>query len=67
MADRCQATILMRDDRWGGFVDRCDLNAGHEGEHRTARDACEPTAWLCWTGTYERPAPRPPDSGEARR
>lgn len=49
-SERCEARVLQRDDRWGGFLDRCDLASGHDGEHRTARTACEPVAALVWTG-----------------
>lgn len=46
---RCPAKVLMLDDRWGGIEDRCDLEENHAGDHRSARDACMPRAYLGWS------------------
>lgn len=53
-APRCEATILIHDDRFP-MQDRCEGPAGHGGPHTASRDACEPTAWLSWVGSYETP------------
>lgn len=50
--NRCPAKVKQRDDRYGGIIDRCDLQVDHEGPHKAFRDACEPRAWLSWVGSY---------------
>jgi hypothetical protein len=50
---QCPSNVLIKDDRWGGFLDRCDLAEGHSGEHRSAQNACEPKALRCGVGTYD--------------
>lgn len=60
MGEQCEATILQKDDRWGGFVDRCDLPAGHPGPHVVAREGCEPVGWLSWWSDPPGPGPAPP-------
>ena len=64
MADRCQATILIHDDRFP-MEDRCELGEGHPGLHSSSRDACEPVARLVWLGSYSTPVQEPdnPRSG----
>lgn len=52
MAD-CTATILVHDDRWGGFVNHCELPANHDGEHQRTLRACEPIARMVWLGEYD--------------
>ena len=54
-SEPCTGRIYIGDDRWGGFVDRCDLSDGHDGPHRAERDGCKPPGWLAWTGTYVEP------------
>lgn len=54
---RCSARVLARDDRYGGFIDQCESTAGHDGPHQVAYTACEPVAWLSWTGSYEDASP----------
>ena len=56
-SDRCSATTFVRDDRWGGWENQCELPSGHEGEHRHAMTACEPVAWLVWEGRYRELQP----------
>lgn len=48
-AGRCPSKVLILDDRWGGFEDMCDLEADHTGDHRSARNACMPKAYLGWS------------------
>jgi hypothetical protein len=48
---RCEATIVEFDDRWGGFTDRCELDAGHDGDHRVPREACQPVGYLGWSSS----------------
>lgn len=57
----CAGCIFIGDDRWGGFVNFCELEAGHEDRepHRASRDGCVPPGWLCWTGTYDAPPAEP--------
>lgn len=50
-AIRCKATVFVHDERWGGWVNRCLLKKGHRGYHRHPLDACEPVAFMAWTGT----------------
>jgi len=50
-ATRCEATVLVKDDRMGGWTNRCRLRKGHGGYHRHPLDACEPLAFMAWTGT----------------
>lgn len=62
MSAQCQATILIKDDRYGGFRDRCEGLDGHIGPHSAALTGCEPMAWLSWIGSYEpAPVPQPPE------
>lgn len=49
---RCAATVLLRDDRWGGFTDRCELIDGHEGSHIHEMGATEPLARMVWEGSH---------------
>lgn len=51
----CSATTFVKDDRWGGWQNRCQLPANHQGEHRHAMSACDPAAWLVWEGRYDPP------------
>lgn len=48
MTDPCPATVKVHDDHWGVTVSHCELPAGHGGDHRSARTACEPVAYLGW-------------------
>jgi hypothetical protein len=50
---RCFATVFVKDDRWGGWVEQCDLPADHIGPHVIDRSACQPEAWMSWVGTYQ--------------
>jgi hypothetical protein len=50
MAD-CPATVKVHDDRWGVFVNSCELDEGHSGDHRAAYTACDPVAYLGWSGS----------------
>lgn len=51
MAD-CEATVFMADDRWGGFLQRCELGDHDGDEHELTMGACTPPAVLRWTGGY---------------
>lgn len=44
----CDATVFMRDDRWGGWDLQCGLRPEHDGPHSHAMGACEPKAELIW-------------------
>ena len=44
---RCEATVYVGDDRWGGWTNRCLLRKGHGGYHR------HPLAFMAWTGTHD--------------
>ena len=44
----CNGQIRIGDDRWGEFVDHCELADRHLGPHRSRRTACVPPAWLVW-------------------
>ena len=46
---RCPAKVLQLDARFGGIEDQCDLAEGHDGDHRSSRDACMPRAYLGWS------------------
>lgn len=51
---RCEARVLLLDDRFGGLRYQCELDAGHVyEEHRVTFDACRPVASLRWHGTHE--------------
>lgn len=49
MSALCLGTIVIHDDRMGGWTDYCQLPAAHDGEHGVAYNACEPKAWLRWS------------------
>ncbi|MCA1572483.1 MAG: hypothetical protein LC798_19720 [Chloroflexi bacterium] len=49
----CPATVKIHDEKWGLFINHCDLNAGHPGDHRTAYTACYPVAYLSWSGSAQ--------------
>lgn len=53
--ERCEATCLISDERWGGFSDRCDRILGHDGVHASRRQACEPEAWFGWPDVTPSP------------
>lgn len=44
----CPATIDVHDQHYGTITDKCVLPAGHQGEHRAPRTACDPPGWLVW-------------------
>lgn len=49
----CPAFTWMGDEHWGRWGVFCERTEAHpiEGEHWSARDACEPVARLVWEGT----------------
>lgn len=49
--NQCEATTFVMDDRMGGWTNRCQLRRGHGGYHRHPLDACDPKAFMAWTGT----------------
>lgn len=51
-AKRCPATTLVRDDRMGGWVNRCMKAKGHRGHHRHVLSGCDPIAYMSWIGTH---------------
>lgn len=53
--ETCTATVLVHDDRWGGWTNRCELPAGHQGPHQHALTACDPVAFMVWTGGEDGP------------
>lgn len=60
MGTGCEAKVLVKDDRWGGFVRGCELPARHGGKHSASLGACDPVALMRWEGTYVEPPPPPP-------
>lgn len=52
-AVRCEATVFVSDDRWGGWTNQCQLKKGHGGYHRHPLNACEPLAFMAWMGTRQ--------------
>jgi hypothetical protein len=46
--ERCEATNLIRDDRLGGFRDRCELLINHAGPHAVKMTACVPLRYGVW-------------------
>jgi hypothetical protein len=51
----CDAKVNVPDEKWGPFINRCQLQPGHGGPHMVALNACEPQAWMGWIGSYEPP------------
>jgi hypothetical protein len=52
--ERCEGRVRIGDDRYGGFVQQCELPSHTVNTaHRVTYDACEPEAALRWYGTYE--------------
>ena len=50
----CPARIFIGDDRYGGFIHRCEREEHPPTTaHRVTYDACQPEAALRWYGTYE--------------
>lgn len=47
-AGRCKATVLVG-DMHGNYTDRCELPVGHDGDHSSTLDACEPIAYRRWS------------------
>jgi hypothetical protein len=47
--ERCGAVCVARDDHWGGIGHTCERVKGHDGEHMSSMDACEPVAQLRWS------------------
>jgi len=49
----CTATLLQKDDRWGGFELRCEKPVDHpDAWHQHTMTGCEPVAKLVWLGSY---------------
>lgn len=49
---RCEARTYVRDDRFGGWFNHCELPKGHRSQHQSPLNACEPKAVMRWSGTY---------------
>lgn len=45
---RCEAEIMLMDDRWGAFTDRCEGELGHTDDHFTVMGATMPLGRLVW-------------------
>lgn len=64
-ANRCDSEVLVKDDRWGGWTNRCRLMKGHGGYHRHPLDACDPKAFMAWMGTTDAPSIDPHQYNES--
>lgn len=49
----CTASVFVSDDRWGGFLNHCELEEGHDSPHQRTLRACDPLARMIWEGNYE--------------
>lgn len=47
-ATRCDAEIMLMDDRWGAFTDRCEGEQDHGSDHFTTMGATMPLGRLVW-------------------
>lgn len=57
---RCPAEVKVLDDRYGFWMNQCELPANHQGDHRHALKACEPVAYMGWPNAHSDGIEVPP-------